>query len=403
MIKMNWKYILKQPEEYPRDEIDRIMEKEGITEEQAKKVYRGRPEYASQLGDPKQEYGISIQSFYDQSWVKNMKSILGMPGYDNLVNAAMEDGANAAMVILNSLIENAGYEQKVKESLERHKESTRLSAVEKPSMEPEHGSAGRGMIPKRTEWLLNTISRMFGQIMEDLMKKTHEAVDKEIGPEVRIRIEEVLEDKRIDPDEVEKVWKTTIDDIVTHSVDEAVNIISETVDISMGGAKGRVSSEVKNKIKNDIVQNSDFKSWAVHVYAMVSTKIRGGMASLSEDPGEEWLGDVMTDEEKEWFKTYSERSEMELGPGMKVEGTKPPPLDPQFDPSLGIPKGKLWNPDVGEMSPAKFKEWQEKIERENKAFMKALGKDNSAFLKAWRIIKSNRCCRPKRGILDDFY
>ena len=398
MIKMNWKYILKQPEEYPRDEINRIMEEKGLTEEEAKKVYRGRPEYARQLGDPKPEggYAFSVSMFYDQNWIKRMRAILETPGTQGrIVDAAVEDAAQAALDTLNTLLEKTGYESEVRETEERYKESTRLEEGEKPLMEPEEGGAGRGMIPKRTEYYLGTVGRLFGTIMEDLMISIQEQWDREQFDEDDEReIIDTLEDERIDPGEV-KEWFPTCHKPVIETLKK--KLIQTIAEIEKGGEgdekqQARNVNQITNEVTKEVIENETFQSWVVHIFAILSFKIIKGMAQMSEEVGEQWLGDVMTDEEKEWFKRYSETREMELGPGIKIEGTKPPPLDPKYDPSLGIPKGKLFNPDVDEMTEAQFQEWQKKIEEENKA-----------FLKAWRIIKSNRCCRPRRGILDGFY
>ena len=377
---MNWKNILK--EEYPRDEIDRIMEEKGLTEEEAKKVYRGRPEYSQRIGDPKMtEYAFSVSMFYDQNWVKRMRAILEVPGIKNLVDAAVEDAAQSALNTLNTLIEETGYESKVQESLERHKESTRLEAGEKPLMEPDEGGAGRGMVTKRTEHLLRTVSNLYGTVMEDMMRSIHEAWDsQQFDEDDEDLVAEVLEDKRIDDGEVEEVFRDYLTRITATTLErELPKTIAKLEAGIEGDVEGRNVNEVKRAVVKEMLEDKSFRSWAVHIFAILSNKIITGMAGMSEHAGEQFLGDVMTEEEKRWWEEESESREFPGMPG--VEMIKPPSMDPE----TGIPKT-----DVGEMTPKEFEEWQKE-------------RKSDAFQKAWRLVKSCRGCRPKRGILDDFY
>jgi len=331
-------------------------------------------------------YGISLDAIKGMDWVNHMKKVLSVRGYESLTDAAIEDAALAFMVLFEELLEETGYEQKVKESEEQFSEATRTSHGEKDISEPTEGKVGRGMYPKRHEQTLKTINRMIQSILQDLIIMIHKAWDNQVlSEEDEEMLEEALEDKRLDDSEIEEIFN-----LKNFKAALFIKIVNAVERIGLGLNLDNDEPLNSQKITKVIIENDNFKSWIAHCYALSSIKIQTGITRELGDEREQQMGDILTDEEKRFFESIDEGGEeMNVGP-FRVRGGA------EIDPSTGIPQKTARGEDIIYPRDSKDyeKDWQEKH-----------AMDNGEFKKAWDIIKKGRCkgCRPTRGILNEFW
>jgi hypothetical protein len=331
---------------------------------------------------PDASYGISIDALKDMDWVKHMRKVLNVPGYKNMTEQAINDGAEAYMRMFEQLVKETSYEKDVKERGEELSESTRRFAGEKDVPEPEEGKVGRGMIPKRQEYKLKTINRMIQKILEDLMQNVHAAWDRELlDEEDEEEVLEMLEDKKLDDGEIEEIIGEQ--GFLTKTINESLKVAIKTI-----GEVLNIDSDTPlntSVIANNLVEDNDFKSWIAHVYVLVMIQIQTGLTRRVGSEREQRFGDILTEEEEKFFESIDEGGEeMDIGP-FKVRGGA------EIDPSTGIPRKTASGEDILYPQDEEFPEdWQKEHKME--------------FNKAWDIIKSGRCkgCRPKRGILGEF-
>lgn len=338
-------------------------------------------------------YGISLDAIKGMDWVNHMKKVLSVRGYESLTDAAIEDAALAFMVLFEELLEETGYEQKVKESEEQFSEATRTSHGEKDISEPTEGKVGRGMYPKRHEQTLKTINRMIQSILQDLIVMIHKAWDKQIlSEEDEEFLEEVLEDKRLDDEEISDIFNMkNFKEVLYQKLKKAVERIGESLNLDNDTPLN------SQKIAATIMENNDFKSWVAHCYVLSSIKIQTGLTRELGDEREQQMGDILTDEEKRFFESIDEGGEeMNVGPFRVRGGAK-------IDPSTGIPQKTATGEDI--IYPDDNKKLPFGTTKEGKDWQEEMKMDNGEFKKAWGIIKKGRCkgCRPTRGILNEFW
>ena len=339
-------------------------------------------------------YGISLDAIKGMDWVNHMRKVLSVRGYENLTDSAIEDAALAFMVLFEKLLEETGYEQKVKESEEQFSEATRTSHGEKDISEPTEGKVGRGMYPKRHEQTLKTINRMIQSILQDLIVMIHKAWDKELlDEEDEEMLEEALEDKRLDDSEIEEIFN------LKNFKRGCIGMI--------GGALKRIGEGLNldndtplntSKMATEIIENDNFKSWIAHIYALSSIKIQTGITRELGDEREQQMGDILTEEEKRFFESIDEGGkDINVGPfNLGRSGA-------EIDPSTGIPQKTATGEDI--IYPDDNKKLPFGTTKEGKDWQEKNAMDNGEFKKAWGIIKKGRCkgCRPTRGILGEFW
>jgi len=336
--------------------------------------------------DEKASYGISLDAIKDLDWINHMRKILSVRGFENLTNAAIEDAALAFMVLFEELLEETGYEQKVKESEERFSEAARSFHGEKDISKPTGGKVGRGMYPKRHEQTLKAINRIIQSILQDLIIMIHKAWDNQLlSEEDEEMLEEALEDKRLDDSEIEEIFNLkNFKENCVRFTNKAIKRIGESLNLDNDMPLN------SQKIATKIIENNNFKSWVAHCYTLSSMKIQLGITRELGDEREQVFGDILTEEEKRYLESIDEGGkEINIGPfSLGRTGA-------QIDPKTGIPQKTARGEDIIYPQGREFPEgWQKEMKM-----------DDGEFKKAWDIIKKGRCkgCRPTKGILNEYW
>ena len=139
---MNWKYILKN---------DDYIEEGG-----------------KRLGPEGTSGAFTMDMFADSNWYNMLHKLLSFSvkteeGETRTLQKPTEDaikyGAQYYLDLLNNLLIHSDYGKTLETASEKYSESTRTFADEHQQPEPEEGSKGKGMMPKRLEHIANSISK----------------------------------------------------------------------------------------------------------------------------------------------------------------------------------------------------------------------------------------------------
>lgn len=355
-------------------------------------------------------YDVTIDMFADQNWIQTIKRIL-TPSLPKTMDYLLELSPQMAMTILNSILEESNLGEVIEEGQEKHKESTRLYADEGAIVRPKEGSAGRGMMPKRVEYLTKQVSRVMGDLISNTLKVIHKSYDKKIHEGLNVE-EEIQEDNEMDDGRLnnaiqDRIWQLQRN-YTSNTLRKALDEVAKTINIAMKGTDTdfEISVNQINHIKNLIMDEDITQEWMVHLYALASVTVTSGMARTTKGHSiERFFGDKLSPEELKFMMDHAEYD--------MLTGMVKLPTD-----ELGIPKDFNVIEDSDAAREA-YQKWvwaqrtkerqesnkgdEEEIEGEYDEEGKRIDIDqyddkgnllraDLSFQKAWKIIKGCRGC-----------
>jgi len=355
---MNWRKILKD-DSFP--EKDRKIMRD-INPETGRREKHGIRE---------QTGAFTIDMFNKNNWKDSLGKLLSFTIKDEELGEltrgmekVTEDAINAALqyyvTMVDTLLTETNYGDKLLEASEKFAESTKTFADEHQVSEPKFGDKGTGMMPKRVEELTNKIGKGIGESVELILEKFHEKIDREHGKGVAYEEEEGdLDFTGGIPKEVkETIWEEYLDE------DMKNNLVNSTCAGVLGGLDLMDNKEYRNTLVQVLKDDPATKEFFVHLYLIVEIKLREGMPHMSSKKLERKIKDILTPEEYAWMESMAKEISIDTPMGKIGTGK----IYPELDESTGIPKVEQTDPETGEKyyipeSPdeesPEWEQWQE--------------------------------------------
>ena len=279
-----------------------------------------RDQFGEKLGE-KTGQAFTMNMFYNQDWVKQLGRLLSIGRYvpetgeqetagDAVTDEAIQNAVQYAVSLMNSLLEHTKLGDSLLDASERFSESTRTFSDEHQRPEPPKGESGRGMMPKRLEYVANTVSRSFDNLVEKIMAKAHRSVDRmhASGKEPKDTVNQL--EGTLPSEIVNYIWeqgggKDDMKHICSKGIEDIIGDLSDV----LGTEQERVyDKEGKPKLKDkdfgntqavmkDILTDDNTKRLYANIYAIIQSKIKSGMARRTSDRTEFEIGDLLTPEE----------------------------------------------------------------------------------------------------------
>lgn len=305
------------------------------------------------LGPDKMSGAFTMNMFANHNWVKQLDRLLTITKYQSeteqqekvapaIVKEAVTNSVQFVVDIMNSLLKNTSLGDELLESSEKYSESTRTFATEHQRPEPPSGESGRGMMPKRLEELAGKSSKAFDLMVENLIRKIHNIIDKRhaSGKEIKEREDFDVKGDTISDEVGDYIWdKAGGKKTCMRTIEEVIDDIGEDLDMD----KNEISTS-KRLVTEEILSQPNTKSMMKNIYVILTSKIETGMASRSDERFEVAIQDVLTPAELKTFERLSELVEMDMG----QMGSMRAKVGPQIDPDTGILEENQMDPTTGE-------------------------------------------------------
>jgi len=335
---MNWRKILKD-DSFP--EKDRKVMRD-INPETGRREKHGIRE---------QTGAFTIDMFNKNNWKDSLGKLLSFTIKDEELGEltrgmekVTEDATNAALqyyvTMVDTLLTETNYGDKLLEASEKFAESTKTFADEHQVSEPKSGDKGTGMMPKRVEELTNKIGKGIGESVELILEKFHEKIDREHGRGVEFEEEEGdLDFTAGIPKEIkEEIWEEYLgEDIKNNLVESSCAEVLDSLDLMD-------NKEYRNTLVQVLKDDPATKEFFIHLYLIVEIKLREGMSHMSSKGLERKIKDKLTPEEYAWMERMAKEISIDTPMG-KIGSGK---VYPELDESTGIPKVQQTDPETGE-------------------------------------------------------
>ena len=352
-------------------------------------------------------YDVTIDMFADQNWMKVIKSVL-TPNMPTVMQDFIDLTPKMAMELLDSMLKHSDLGKVIEESSEKYEEGTKLFADEKEIVNPQQGSAGRGMMPKRMEYLVKQTSRVIGDIISSMLKTIHNTLDKSMEEGT---LPSTFQDAQLDAEIENRVWDLVSDALIPNAIEDSIEAASKTIAVNLKDIS-EVNINYPN-IMSSVMRNPTTKDWSVLLYLLASNTIIEGLAGRSMDKDfkrrlfTRFFGDILSDKEFDFMMRNAKYD--------SVSGSFLLPTD-----ELGIPKEFNMIEDTDEAQEA-YQKWiqarrkeEEELtdEEDDESISRFASYDEEgnlldtddydefgnklamekAFKKAWKIIKGCRTC-----------
>ena len=352
-------------------------------------------------------YDVTIDMFADQNWMKVIKSVL-TPNMPTVMQDFIDLTPKMAMELLDSMLKHSNLGKVIEESSEKYEEGTKLFADEKEIVNPQQGSAGRGMMPKRMEYLVKQTSRVIGDIISSMLKTIHNTLDKSMEEGT---LPSTFQDAQLDAEIENRVWDLVSDALIPNAIEDSIEAASKTIAVNLKDIS-EVNINYPN-IMSSVMRNPTTKDWSVLLYLLASNTIIEGLAGRSMDKDfkrrifTRFFGDILSDKEFDFMMRNAKYD--------SVSGSFLLPTD-----ELGIPKEFNMIEDTDEAQEA-YQKWiqarrkeEEELtdEEDDESISRFASYDEEgnlldtddydefgnklamekAFKKAWKIIKGCRTC-----------
>ena len=302
---------------------------------------------------PKDMGGLfTIDMFKNTNWVNALEQLLSLSikdaemgevqSFKKVTDDAINYGLEYYVDLFNTLMQFTDYGKDVLDASEDYTESTRRFEGEKEISEPKAGDKGRGMTPKRLEYLTNSISKSVESNVTKLIRDIQNKIDRfhAKGGEIEESDEKVDLSEGLTEEMVNQTWDQLtagnyVDKLLLEGTDDIAEAFTES--------GFNVSTVDMKTVANQMKDKESTKKFLTHVSIILESKIIQGMGARSPEEIDRKLKDLLTEEEIKWFKDNAVRVSESLGPLGSIDETVYPEVD-----RFGIPKIRQVNPETGE-------------------------------------------------------
>ena len=336
-----------------------------------------RDDEGKPYGIENQTGGFTIDMFDKNDWRKSLGSLLSITikdsekgeisrGMDKVVADAMDAGVDYYFAIVETLLNETDFADKIEEAYSEHEYEPKLNQHELEVSEPKSGQKGSGMMPKGVEKITNSISEGIEKSIEVVIRAIHERVDWEIEhvDEEELSVDQIDFSQGLTDKFKTEVWENHFPQ------DFKEKIISTCMEAVLGNVGLMDNKQYRDSITQVMKDNPSTKEFFTHLYLILEVKIREGMSFMSPDKLERNLGDKLTPEEKAWMERHAKELSIDTPMG-RIDAGK---AYPELDESTGIPKVEQIDPETGEKyyipafgdeEDAEWRQWADANRSEN--------------------------------------
>jgi len=295
---------------------------------------------------------FTIDMFKNSNWVNALEQLLSLSikdaemgeiqSFKKVTDDAINYGLEYYVDLFNTLMQFTDYGEDVLDTSKDYAESTRRFAGETEISEPKPGDKGRGMNPKRLEYLTDSISKSVESNVTKLIRDIQNKIDRfhAKGGELQESDEKVDLSAGLTEEMLNRTWDQLtagnyVDKLLLEGTDDIAEAFTES------GFK--VSTVDMKTVANQMKDKKSTKMFLTHVSIILESKIIQGMGARSPEEIDRKLKDLLTEEEIKWFKDNAVRVSESLGPLGSIDETVYPEVD-----RFGIPKIRQVNPETGE-------------------------------------------------------